>query len=114
MRRLFTILLGIATVGCGPPTPPDDGYVHTKSAYGCAGYTNLWHIRVGRKFENTLRQTMRSYDDPKDPLCWYERAPNILLLKAGPECSIKFAEWTFTYDKRQWKSEQTVQGVLCD
>jgi hypothetical protein len=114
MRALCVTLLGIATVGCGPPTPPDDGYVHTKSVYGCAGYTNLSHILVGRKFEGTLRRTMYSFADPKDPLCWYERTPNVLLLKAGLDCSTKFAEWTFTYDQGRWKSEQTVHGVLCD
>jgi hypothetical protein len=114
MRSLGVFLFAVATVGCGPPTPPDDGYVQTNSVYGCAGYTHLTHILLGRKFENTLWRAMYSFDDPKDPLCWYARTPTVLLLKAGRECSARFAEWTFEYDKGQWKSEQTALGVFCD
>jgi hypothetical protein len=114
MRALCVILLGIATAACGPPTPPDDGYVRANSVYGCTGYANLPHILLGAKFEDTLRRTMYSISDPKDPLCWYGRTPSTIVLKAGAPCTQRFAEWTFTYDKSHWTSEQTVLGVLCD
>src|ERR1700692_4201644 len=114
MRGFWVILLGIAAVGRAPPTPPDDGYVHANTVYGCTGYIHLPHILLGKDFEKALYRTMPTWADPKDPMCWYERTPNIILLKAGAPCSPRFTEWTFTYDKKHWESEQTVSGVFCD
>lgn len=64
----------------------------------------LPHTLIGKDLENTYGRQCRHTRILKSR-CWYERAPNTIVLKAGAPSTPRFAEWTFKLDNSHWRSE---------